>query len=379
MNDIPRGTTVARLMNVLQSPRHIPPAIITGQTPDVVCGIIITVSMLDDELSVATIEFSDTPRWLQDLALDPRGFPKSTALGTLWRGVDRTETDTHGRSIFTNAVINGATNTGLLYAEMLAEFSDTDVNTQDHQVRTALHWACVENLPDMVMLCLPVPEFLVGLRDNSGLTAFDIALRSAGAGDDIIPNLFYKSMLELEHTHPEHALLRVLTVTSAPDTEKPMFPGEAIFDPIAHRNGPLVKALIDRGIDLTITAGDTALHLAIRLGDLPATAMLLQAGADANAVGMGGATPLHCATMTGQVDIAELLVDCGAGLGAKDKSGKTALHPAEEHRAEDIVTLHPEAAMNREVGEDRSTPQSDTKQSEYQDSHTAPGEMYEDD
>lgn len=380
INDIPRGTTVARLMNSLQSPRHIPPATITGHTPDVVCGIIITKSRLDDGLSVATIEFSDTPRWVQDLTLDSRGFPKSTALGTLWRGVDRSETDTHGRSVFTNAVINGATNTGLLYAEMLAEFSDTDVNTQDHNGRTALHWACVENLPDMVMLCLSVPECLIGLRDNPGLTAFDISLRNAGAGDDVIPNLFYKSMLELEHTHPDDALLRVLTVTSAPDTEKPIFPGEAIFDPIAHRNGPLVKALIDRGIDLTATntSGDTALHLAIQLGDVAAATMLLEAGADVDALGSAGTTPLHCAGVTGQVDIAQLLVDHGAVVGAEDKPGEPELHLVAQHRAEDIVIPLTEAEMDEEVGQDRSTPESsDTEQSENQDGHTAPVDMAE--
>lgn len=136
--------------------------------PDVFCGIIITDSRLDDELSVATVDFSDTPQWLQDLNRDPRGFPKSTMYGTLWRGVDRSATDTHGRNAYINAVINGDTCAGMLYVEMLAEFSDTDIDVQDAGGRTALHWACINNLPDMVGLCLSVSNCTVGLKDNEG-------------------------------------------------------------------------------------------------------------------------------------------------------------------------------------------------------------------
>lgn len=131
---------------------------------------------------------------------------------------------------------------------MLAEFADTNVNVQDKQGRTALHWACAKELPDMVRLCLSVPDCKTGLRDGESLTAFDIALRS---GDDFLPSLFYHSILQIEPSSPQDALLRVLTLSSEQAESKPIFPGEALFDPIVDRNSPLVAALLNRGVDLT--------------------------------------------------------------------------------------------------------------------------------
>lgn len=325
------------------------------------CGITIADSRLDDELSVATVEFGDTPKWLQDLNMDPRGFPKNTLLGTLWRAVNTSETDSEGRTAFIRAVMKGEGNANLLYAEMLAEFEDTNVNIQDNQGRTALHWACVENLPGMVALCLSVPECITGLRDSENLTAFDISLQLAG-GSEVIPNLFYQSMVEMEETHPQAALLRVLTVTSVPATDQPVFPGVAIFDPIQDRNEPLVAALIDRGIDLTARNedGDTALHVATRLCNVQIATALLDAGSDPTAVGSGGATPLHWAAQGGQLDIAQLLLEHGADPGAKDESGTTALQLAADNSLEELVVmLQDVSSMEGEADLDPSAEVSD--------------------
>lgn len=302
MNDIPRGTSRAKLINSLLTPntRSHNRGDLTAPTefrPDVLFGLMMTNSRLDDELAVAAIEFTHTPQWLQSLNDDHYGFPKKTTFGTLWRGVDRNAVDQHGQSEFIRAVIDGSGN--LHYAEMLAEFADTNVNVQDSRGRTALHWACARGLTAMVRLCLSVPECEIGLKDNDGLTAFDISRRG---GSEKIPTLFYKSMFEMEESHAQAALLRVLTVTSVPAMNKPVFPGIAIFSPIEDRNTTLVKALVDRGIDLTARNkdGDTALHVAAsRAGNLEIATMLLNAGADVDAIGKGGATPFQYATRTG--------------------------------------------------------------------------------
>lgn len=310
-------------MNSLLSPSHIPQAAGTHIRPDILCGITITDSRLDDELSVATVEFSDTPQWLQTVSLDPRGFPKYTEFGTLWRDVNRADTDDAGRTAFINAVINGSRtgSMGLLYAEMLAEFLDTDVNVQDNRGRTALHWASDAGQPDLVRLCLSVPDCVIGLKDNDGLTAFDISLRSGA--DDTIPALFYSSMFELEQRDPQAALLRVLTVTSVPAPDMPVFPGEAIFDPIEHTNLPLVQALLDRGIDLAVRNrdGDTALHVAARLGD---------------------------------VHVAGMLLDHGVDVDAEDSRGRTALQVAHEQHVEDMIGLLEAVAMDGELAQSRT-------------------------
>lgn len=262
-------------------------------------------SRLDDELSVAVIEFINTPPWLHRLNADPFGFPKDTSLGTLWRGVDISAVDEDGQTEFMRAVIAGGAK--FLYAEMLAEFQTTDVNVQDNQGRTALHWACAATSPKkkFVALCLSVPDCQIGLLDNDGRTAFDIAMQ---AGNEKISALFYRSIFEMEETHPQEALLRVLTITAEPEPDRPVFPGAALFAPIEVGNSLLVKALLERGVDLaaTNTNGDTALHLAVKVCNLEIATLLLEAGSDA---------------------------------AAKDREGRTAMQVAVENQQEDIVAI----------------------------------------
>lgn len=340
MNDIPRGTAKMTIINSLLAPD-----IMLGTLPvthaHVQFGIRMSDSRLDDELSVATIEFSDTPKWLQLLNHDAYGIPKPTAHGTLWRGTDKNATDEHGRTEFTRGVRTGKTGMNFLYTEMLAEFPDTNVNIQDANGWTALHWACAGSPAelDMVRLCLQVPSCDIGLRDSDGLTAFDLAL---WRGDERIQVLFYQSMLDLEDSQPQGALLRILTMTSV-ETSQPVFPGEALFDPVANGNRPLVKALLAREVDLSVRNenGDTALHLAaVKPGNVEITSLLLDAGCDVNAVGNGGATPLHYAVhIAGDREVVQVLLDHNADVGLKAHDGRTALQLAEESPNQELVYL----------------------------------------
>lgn len=325
MNNIPRGTSHAKLTRYLLAQAHGPSALHQAHLPQVLFGSEISDSRLDDELSIATLEFSDTPPWLMNQ--DPSSFPKNTLLGTIWLGVDRAALDLHGRTEFIRAVINSHGRLGPLYAEMLAEFADTDVNIQDNQGRTALHWACVEVLPDMVGLCLSIAEFDTGLRDNDGFTAFDLALRT---GHDFLPNLFYSSMLETDETSPQAALLRVLTLSSDESSaeNRPLFPGEALFPPVIDRNSPLVVALLSRGVDLTTRdeAGNTVLNIAAgQVDNVDMATRLLNAGSDINAVGNRGFTPLHNAVRSKDLGMVELLVQRKANLLITDNDDVSAL------------------------------------------------------
>lgn len=325
-------------MNSLLAPRHRRGADNRSVRANMQVGIILTHSRLDDEQSVAVIEFAATPKWLLNLNDDPFGFPKKTALGTLWRGVDHESINRQGQSEFIRAVVMGGAN--LFYAEMLAEFEDTDVNIRDNRGRTALHWVSAMNHANMVRLCLSVPECQIGLKDNDGLTAFDISLRS---GNKIIATSFYKNMFEIQETHPQAALLRVLTVSSEPASEdRQVFPGIALFAPIEDSNVPLVKALIERGVDLTVTneGGDTPLHVATRKVDnVEVTTMLLKAGSEVNAKRNGGATPLHYAAGTTDEKKVQLLLEHGADIAIMDIQGQTARDLAEESQHHGVLAL----------------------------------------
>lgn len=337
INDIPRGTSGVKLFNFLVSPPHWrgkiggPPE----RQPQVQFSCTVTDSRLDDELSVAVLEFTDTPNWLQLANLDPHGFPKKTDLGTLWKGVNMVERDEKGQTAFIRAVIDD----NAIYTETLAEFGDTDVNAQDHMGRTALHWACVKGLPDMARLCLSVPECNVALRDQDDLTAFDIARKG---DDELIPNLFYASILEMDTRDPRGALLRVLTVSSRPPEDLPIFPGEAMFQPIEDRDPALVVALISRGVDLSARNrnGDTALHLAAaQTNNADIVRRLLEAGSDIDAIGAGGSTPLHCAARVSDRETVKVFLQWNLDLEVKDSNGKTALDVAAQNGQHDIARL----------------------------------------
>lgn len=302
-------------------------------------------SQLDDGLSVAVLEFklASTPKWFQILERDPKGFPKECVLGTLWRGVDLTACDEDGRTAFCSAVISG----NVLLAETLAEFPQTVVNVQDRDGRTPLHWACVERHLDMTAFLLTVPGLDSGVRDVNGLTAFDISCENTGpdptdaaAADrhDALPTMFYKSILEMEESDPDGALLRMLKVSSDPD-EGPVFPGEALFRPAVANNLPLVEALMESGVDLTATTEDqeTALHLAAKKGNVEIVKALLANPSrgkmvNVNSIARDGLTALHYAADGGHQETVQELLSYGADRTAEDDLGLTAFDRAVENQ-----------------------------------------------
>lgn len=186
INDIPRGTSRARLVRSLRAPVYASGSNwLSPRVVDTAFGIVISDSRLDNARSVAIIDFVDTPQWLQYLNQDPYGFPKKTAVGTIWMGVDMSSLDSNGRTEYIRAAMADYPN--LQYITALAEVNDVDVNIQDIDGKTGLHWACAMGFPETVSLCLSVPGCDIGLRDNENRTAFDIALSRK---DMTIPNLF---------------------------------------------------------------------------------------------------------------------------------------------------------------------------------------------
>lgn len=84
--------------------------------------------------------------------------------------------------------------------------------------------------------------------------------------------------------------------------------------------GDAIEDLIEDGVDPSEQndRGETALHLAVRLGNENAVRALLKSGMDVDAPSSLGMTALHWATLTGQRRIAELLVAHGANPQAHE-------------------------------------------------------------
>jgi ankyrin repeat protein len=89
-------------------------------------------------------------------------------------------------------------------------------------------------------------------------------------------------------------------------------------------------------LDARDTDGSTPLHCACWKGNLDAARVLLDAGADVNAVNANdhwGTTPLHAAAHANQREIAALLLERGADRDARDGNGRTPLEHTEVHKA----------------------------------------------
>ena len=69
------------------------------------------------------------------------------------------------------------------------------------------------------------------------------------------------------------------------------------------------------------------------------TRLLLEHGADINALQNNHSTPLHVAARLGRVEVVHVLLEHGANVGAEDNGGKTAYHIAEGRRHHEIMRL----------------------------------------
>jgi ankyrin repeat protein len=104
---------------------------------------------------------------------------------------------------------------------------------------------------------------------------------------------------------------------------------------------PIVRLLLAKGAKTAATSGDggcTALHLAVRYGNVKVVRLLLAKNANIEAeMKKGQTTPLHLAATSGDELIIEALLEKKAKLNAKDGDGNTALHLAAQ-QPQDLET-----------------------------------------
>ncbi len=104
-----------------------------------------------------------------------------------------------------------------------------------------------------------------------------------------------------------------------------------------------VRLLLARGANPNLPARNAmkvaAIHAASAAGSLPIAHLLVDAGADVNAVQQAGFTPLHAAAMAGRVDLAKLFLERGADPSARADDGRTALAMAMDGKHQAVILL----------------------------------------
>jgi uncharacterized protein len=110
----------------------------------------------------------------------------------------------------------------------------------------------------------------------------------------------------------------------------------SIFDAAATGKTEIARKTIQR--DLSIlnsysSHGFMALHLAAFFGQKELAKLLIESGADVNAVShnMQKVAPLHSAVASNQTEISQLLVGSGANVNAKQEKDFTPLHAAAQN------------------------------------------------
>ncbi len=90
-------------------------------------------------------------------------------------------------------------------------------------------------------------------------------------------------------------------------------------------------------VDARGDGGMTALHLSAIEGHVDVAALLLDRGADPNALAPGAMTPLHFAAMLARPELAGLLVRRGARMDVRNASGMMPLHLAANEKVVDVL------------------------------------------
>jgi cytohesin len=158
-----------------------------------------------------------------------------------------------------------------------------------------------------------VVELLLGkVRSEERAGAIDFALRGA-----------------VEHGQRELAeclLGRGGSLDNEPDKDG----RTPLHDAACDGNEDLLRLLLERGaqVDAVDRLGMTALHVAANRGIAEAVKVLISHKADVNARDKEGQTPLHWAARYGQKDAVQALLDGHADVSARDNAGRTPLHAA---------------------------------------------------
>lgn len=104
----------------------------------------------------------------------------------------------------------------------------------------------------------------------------------------------------------------------------------------------VIKALIAAGADVNIATdgGNTAIQEAALQGNVAITKLLIEKGANVNAVNQWNETPLFiCGLAKGSAEVAQLLLDAGADKTMKDVDGKTAVDMALQNTNEAVLRV----------------------------------------
>lgn len=215
------------------------------------------------------------------------------------------------------------------FAKLILE-NGADVNTQDHNGDTALHWTSTNGQLDYMKLLLE--------------HGADLHVRN---GDENTP--IHVAMADGSDKHRNQFDVVKLLIESGADIHlrgDPYYGWTALHAACRYvRQLEVVQLLLEKGADIRAkdNLGETPLHVACKYRRHSEILLqfLLNCGADLNAKADDGSTPLHLACGYCSTNDIKFLLKNGADPNAKDKNGLTPLHKEllDEWCTEVVVSL----------------------------------------
>ena len=113
-----------------------------------------------------------------------------------------------------------------------------------------------------------------------------------------------------------------------------------------HGHVEVARMLVEAGADVEALAADgaTPMHIAAQNAHLEVVRTLVEAGADVEAQKARGSRPMHIAAAHGQVDAMRTLRELGADIEAMDAAGRRPVYYAAHYKQTEAVRLLAELA-----------------------------------
>lgn len=246
-----------------------------------------------------------------------------------------------------------------------------NVNTPDSHKWTSLHYAVDANKIEFVKLLLKVPGINVNAETSIKETPLHFAVRNGN--NEIIQLLIKQPSIDLNpHNWEQNCPLHYAAISGNVDCLD-FFISSELIDPnqrnsdgktplfLAVENGQTVfvdKLLYFNKIIPLIpdNQGQIPLHIAAKKGFDDIISLLLPFGGLEQKT-KDGNTPLHLAVIYGNVSIIQLLVESGADVNAIGQNSKTPLHFAATYGKKEVVlTLMKSKDLKRDVIANGMTP-----------------------
>ncbi|XP_028819405.1 histone-lysine N-methyltransferase EHMT2 isoform X3 [Denticeps clupeoides] len=223
------------------------------------------------------------------------------------------------------SALHAAAQKGLLEVCYLLVQAGAKVDAQDKTLRTPLLEAIVNNHIDVVKFLIQSGACVYHVEED-GSTGLHHAAKLGNL--DVVNLLLGTGQVDVNAQVGKRARGGTLLGSGrGDDTQQDSGGWTPIIWAAEHRHIDVIRALLDRGSDVTLKDKEmnVCLHWASFAGSVEIAELVLNAGCPLSSVNTHGDTPLHIASREGYLDCVTLFLSRGADIDVMNREGDTPL------------------------------------------------------